>query len=55
MPSQEKGEPGRWVVKKIEHAPSADNVVEQTKLDETDYRFPFWYWMACPIRISWHL
>jgi len=35
-----KGEPGRWVVKKIEHAPSADNVVEQTKLDETDYRFP---------------
>ncbi|HHT9116341.1 MAG: DUF1080 domain-containing protein [Planctomycetes bacterium] len=35
-----KGEPGRWVVKKIEHAPSADNVVEQTKLDDTDYRFP---------------
>ena len=35
-----KGEPGHWVVKKIEHAPSADNVVEQTKLDETDYRFP---------------
>ena len=35
-----KGEPGRWVVKKIEHAPSADNVVEQTKLDEADYRFP---------------
>ncbi|MBI2470906.1 MAG: DUF1080 domain-containing protein [Planctomycetes bacterium] len=35
-----KGEQGRWVVKKIEHAPSADNVVVQTKLDETDYRFP---------------
>ena len=35
-----KGEPGLWVVKKIEHAPSADNVVEQTKLDDTDYRFP---------------
>ncbi len=35
-----KGENGRWIVKKIEHAPSADNVVEQTKLDETDYRFP---------------
>ncbi len=35
-----KGEPGRWVVKKIEHAPSADNVVVQTKLDGTDYRFP---------------
>lgn len=35
-----KGEPGRWVVKKIEHAPSADNVVVQTKLDDTDYRFP---------------
>lgn len=35
-----KGEPSRWVVKKIEPAPSADNIVEQTKLDETDYRFP---------------
>ncbi len=35
-----KGEPGRWIVKKIEHAPSADNVVVQTKLDDTDYRFP---------------
>ena len=35
-----KGEPGLWVVKKIEHAPSADNVVVQTKLDITDYRFP---------------
>ena len=35
-----KGEPGHWVVKKIEHAPSADNVVEQTKFDDTDYRFP---------------
>ena len=35
-----KGEPERWVVKKIEHAPSADNVVVQTKLDDTDYRFP---------------
>ncbi|MCF6155139.1 MAG: DUF1080 domain-containing protein [Candidatus Brocadia sp.] len=35
-----KGEPGRWVAKKIEHAPSADNVVVQTKLDDTDYRFP---------------
>lgn len=35
-----KGEPGRWVVKKIEHAPTADNVVVQTKLDDTDYRFP---------------
>ena len=35
-----KGEPGRWVVKKIEHAPSADNVVVQTKLDDNDYRFP---------------
>ncbi|MBF8275285.1 MAG: hypothetical protein HW390_358 [Candidatus Brocadiaceae bacterium] len=35
-----KGEPGLWVVKKIENAPSADNVVVQTKLDITDYRFP---------------
>ncbi|OOP57824.1 MAG: hypothetical protein AYP45_01240 [Candidatus Brocadia carolinensis] len=35
-----KGESGRWVVKKIEHAPSADNVVVQIKLDDTDYRFP---------------
>ncbi len=35
-----KGEQGRWVVKKIEHAPSADNVVVQTKLDDTDNRFP---------------
>ncbi len=35
-----KGEPGLWVVKKIEHAPSADNVVVQTRLDTTDYRFP---------------
>src|SRR5574337_902810 len=35
-----KGEPGRWVVKKIENAPSADNVVVQTKLDTADYRFP---------------
>ncbi|TVL99657.1 MAG: hypothetical protein CV087_17045 [Candidatus Brocadia sp. WS118] len=35
-----KGESGRWIVKKIEHAPSADNVVVQTKLDDTDYRFP---------------
>ena len=35
-----KGEPGHWIVKKIENAPSADNVVVQTKLDETDYRFP---------------
>lgn len=35
-----KGEPGLWVVKKIEHAPSADNVVAQTRLDATDYRFP---------------
>ena len=35
-----KGEPGHWIVKKIEHAPSADNVVVQTKLDDTDYRFP---------------
>ena len=35
-----KGETGRWIVKKIENAPSADNVVVQTKLDDTDYRFP---------------
>lgn len=35
-----KGESGHWVVKKIEHAPSADNVVVQTKLDDTGYRFP---------------
>lgn len=35
-----KGDPGLWIVKKIEHAPSADNVVVQTKLDNTDYRFP---------------
>jgi len=35
-----KGEPGRWMVKKIENAPSADNVVVQSKMDDTDYRFP---------------
>jgi len=35
-----KGDPGLWVVKKVENAPSADNVVVQTKLDNTDYRFP---------------
>lgn len=35
-----KGESERWIVKKIEHAPSADNVVVQTKLNDTDYRFP---------------
>ena len=35
-----KGEPGLWIVKKIEHAPSADNVVVQTKQGDTDYRFP---------------
>ncbi|MDN3513453.1 MAG: hypothetical protein NG747_03525 [Candidatus Brocadia sp.] len=35
-----KGESGHWIVKKIEHAPSADNVVVQTRLDDTDYRFP---------------
>lgn len=35
-----EGAPGRWIVKKIEHAPSADNVIVQTKLDDTDYRFP---------------
>ncbi len=35
-----KGEQGRWMVKKIENAPTADNVVVQTKLDDTDYRFP---------------
>lgn len=35
-----KGEKGRWIVKKIEHAPSPDNVVVQIKTDETDYRFP---------------
>ena len=35
-----KGEQGRWMVKKIENAPSADNVLVQTKLDDTDYRFP---------------
>jgi hypothetical protein len=35
-----KGEPGHWIVKKIENAPSADNIVVQTKLDDTDYRFP---------------
>jgi len=35
-----KGDKGHWIVKMIEHAPSADNVVVQTKSDETDYRFP---------------
>ncbi|MBE7445229.1 MAG: DUF1080 domain-containing protein [Planctomycetia bacterium] len=35
-----KGESGRWIVKNIEHAPSADNIVVQTKLDDTNYRFP---------------
>jgi hypothetical protein len=35
-----KGKPGIWAVRKIEHAPSADNVVMQTKQDDTDYRFP---------------
>lgn len=35
-----KGEPSRWIVKKIENAPSADNVVVQTKLDATGHRFP---------------
>lgn len=34
------GRPGLWAVTKIEHAPSADNVVVQKKIDETDYRFP---------------
>lgn len=35
-----KGKTGRWVVKKVQHSPSADNVVVQTDLDDTDYRFP---------------
>lgn len=35
-----KGKPGHWIVKKIENAPSAYNVVVQTKLDDADYRFP---------------
>ncbi|MEK7699260.1 MAG: family 16 glycoside hydrolase [Planctomycetota bacterium] len=35
-----KGEPSRWIVKKIENAPSDDNVVVQTKLGAADYRFP---------------
>ncbi|MCF6157830.1 MAG: DUF1080 domain-containing protein [wastewater metagenome] len=35
-----KGDQGRWIVKKIEHAPSADNIVVQIRLDNTNYRFP---------------
>ena len=35
-----KGKQGRWVVMKTEKATSPDNVVVQTKLDDTDYRFP---------------
>lgn len=35
-----KGESGRWVVMKTEKATSPDNVVAQTRLDGTDYRFP---------------
>ncbi|MDR4509531.1 MAG: hypothetical protein MRJ65_15105 [Candidatus Brocadiaceae bacterium] len=35
-----KGNPGRWFVMKIEHAPTNDNVVVQVKHDKTDYRFP---------------
>lgn len=34
-----KGDQPRWVVKKIENAPTADNVVVQTKLDATDNRY----------------
>jgi hypothetical protein len=35
-----KGKAGRWIVKKVEKSPSADNVVVQTSHDDTDYRFP---------------
>ncbi|MEK6738299.1 MAG: family 16 glycoside hydrolase [Planctomycetota bacterium] len=34
-----KGDQPRWMVKKIENAPTADNVVVQTRLDATDNRF----------------
>lgn len=33
-----KGDQPRWIVKKIENAPSADNVVVQTRLDAADNR-----------------
>lgn len=35
-----KGDPGRWIVKKTQHSPSADNIVIQNRPDATDYRFP---------------
>lgn len=35
-----KGKPGRWVVLKDETAPSTPNVLAQTDMDKTDFRFP---------------
>ena len=35
-----KGKPGVWVVMKDETAPSKPNVLAQTDMDKTDYRFP---------------
>lgn len=35
-----KGKTGMWVVVKDETAPSKPNVLAQTDMDETDYRFP---------------
>lgn len=35
-----KGKPGVWVVAKDESAPSKPNVLAQTDMDDTDYRFP---------------
>lgn len=35
-----KGKPGNWVVMNDETAPSAPNILSQTDMDKTDYRFP---------------
>ncbi len=35
-----KGRPGSWVVMKDDAAPSAPNVLAQTDMDRTSYRFP---------------
>ncbi len=35
-----KGKPGTWVVLKEESAPSGPNVLAQTDMDKTSYRFP---------------
>jgi hypothetical protein len=35
-----KGKPGVWVVMKDESTPSKPNVLAQTDMDKTDYRFP---------------